>query len=143
VLTAASGDTHHHFAISTGVLARYQPKPRCQMTAVLEVRSAFADCRYHCGSRLRPDSSDLRYSLTNIAGFEDRSNLPMDSFDAFIDLKHESVEARDDLSHHLRQLIVGFRQDLRDEPPRPCGRDRNRYPGIEQESAIWLINAVR
>src|ERR1700728_2090507 len=101
VLPAAFGDPHHHFAIATGVLARYQPKPGCQMTAVLEVGSV-ADCRYHRCCRLRPDSSDLRYPLTDIAGFEDRSHLAIESFDAFVDLKHKSIQTRDDLSHHLR-----------------------------------------
>ena len=69
MLTAAFGDTHHYFAIATRMLTRYQPEPRCQVAAVLEVGSV-ADCRYHCGCSLRPDSSDLRYPLTNIAGFE-------------------------------------------------------------------------
>ena len=92
VLTAALGDTHHYFAIATRMLTRYQPEPRCQMTAVLEV-GAVADCRYHRGCSLRPDSPDLGYSLTDVAGFEDRRDLAIKSFDALVDLKHESVQA--------------------------------------------------
>src|SRR6266446_5003654 len=86
------------------MLARYQPEPGCQVAAVLEV-GAVADCRYHRGCSLRSDSSDLGYPLTNIAGFEDRSDLAIKSFDAFVDLKHESIQARDDLTHHISQLI--------------------------------------
>jgi hypothetical protein len=47
-------------------------------------------CR-HRGCSLRLDSFDLRYPLTNIAGFEDRSDLTIESFDAFVELKHERV----------------------------------------------------
>src|SRR5271155_581333 len=133
VLTAPLGDTHHHCAIAARMLARYQPQPGCQVPAVLEVGSV-ADRRYHCGCSLRPDSSDLRYPLTNSAGFEDRGDPAIESFDAFVDLKHRSVQARDDLTHHLSQLIVGFRQDFRDEPPRPGCRDRDRYTTVEQKS---------
>jgi hypothetical protein len=87
VLTAAFGNTHHYFSIATRMLTRYQPEPCCQVAAVLEV-GAVTDYRYHCGCSLRPASSDLRYPLTNIAGFEDRSNLAIESFDAFIDLDY-------------------------------------------------------
>src|SRR5450755_2617942 len=92
VLTATLGDTHHHFAVATRVLARHQPQPGCQMPTVLEV-GAVADRRYHRGRRLRPDSSDFGNPLTNVAGFEDRIDLSIESFDAFIDLQHECIQA--------------------------------------------------
>jgi hypothetical protein len=92
VLIATLCDTHHHFAIATRMLAWYKPQPGCQVSAVLEV-GAVADRRYHCGRRLRPDSSDLGNPLTNLAGLEDRIDLSIESFDAFIDLQHECIQA--------------------------------------------------
>jgi hypothetical protein len=90
VLAAAFGDTHHHGAIATRMLARHQPEPGCQVAAVLEV-GAVTDRRYHGGRRLRPDPSDLGDPLTNVAGLEDRANLSIESLDAIVDLKHEGV----------------------------------------------------
>src|ERR1700732_808706 len=97
--------------MATRMLARHQPEPGRQVAAVLEV-GAVANRGYHRGCCLRPDSADLGYPLTHIAGFEDRGDLAIKSFDALVDLKHESVPARDDLSHHFSQLIVGRRQDV-------------------------------
>src|SRR5712672_783372 len=134
VLTAPLGDTHHHCAIAARMLARYQPQPGCQVPAVLEVGSV-ADRRYHRGCRLRPDPSDLGDPLTNVAGLEDRANLSIESLDAIVDLKHEGVQTRDDFSHHLSQLIVGFRQYFWNQPPCACSRYRDRYPAVEQKSA--------
>src|SRR5258708_1160903 len=134
VLTAALGDTHHHCAIAARMLARYQPKPRCQVTAVLEV-GAIANRRYHRGCRLRPDPSTLGNGLAKLGGFEDRGDLSIESLDAIVDLKHEGVQTRDDLSHHLSQLIVGRRQYFWDQPPCACSRYRDRYPAVEQKSA--------
>src|SRR5258708_22425880 len=134
VLTAALGDSHHQCAIAARMLARYQSQPGCEMAAVLEV-GAVADGRYHCGRRLRPDSPNLGYPLTNIAGFEDRSNLAIEGFDAFVDLEHEGVQTRNDLPHHLGQLIIRRGQDLWNQSPCAGSRYRDRYPAVEQESA--------
>jgi hypothetical protein len=93
VLTAALGDTHHHFAIAARMLARDQPEPGRQVTTVLEV-GAVADCRYHRGCCLRSYSADLRYPLANVAGLEDRGDLAIKGFDAFVDLEHEGVGSK-------------------------------------------------
>ena len=92
VLIATLCDTRHHFAIATRMLAWYQAQPGCQVAAVLEV-GAVADRRYHCGRRLRPDSPDLGNPLANLAGLEDRSDLAIKSFDPFVDLQHECIQA--------------------------------------------------
>ena len=114
------------------MLARYQAQPGCQVAAVLEV-GAVADRRYHCGRRLRPDSPDLGNPLANLAGLEDRSDLAIKSFDPFVDLQHECIQARDDLAQQLRKLITGRGQDLWNQPPRsfdcvpPCRSPRRRW----------------
>jgi len=56
------------------------------MPAVLEVGS-IADRRYHCSRRLRPNSSDLGNPLADLASFEDRVNLLIESSDAVVNLE--------------------------------------------------------
>src|SRR5258708_7725430 len=134
VLTAPLGDTHHHFAIATRMLARYQSQPGCQVPAVIEV-GAIANRRYHCGRCLRSDSANLGNSLTNVAGLEDRGDLAIESLDAIVDLEHEGVQTRDDLPHHLGQLIIRRGQDLWNQSPCAGSRDLNRYRAVEHDYA--------
>src|SRR5579863_6394245 len=142
VLAAALGDTHHHFAIATRMLAWYQPQPGCEVAAVLEVGSV-ADCRYHRGCCLRSYSADLANPLANVAGLEDRGDLAIKGFDAFVDLQHEGVEARNDLAQQLRKLVTRRGQDLWNESPCPCSRYRVAIPRSSGSPRIWLISAVR
>ncbi len=85
VLTATLGDTHHHLAIATRMLARYKTQPGCQVPAVLEVRSVANRC-YHRGCGFGTDSSDLGDPLATVAGLEDHIDLPVESLDAIVDL---------------------------------------------------------
>src|SRR5450759_490431 len=134
VLTATFRDTHHHPAIAARMLARYKPQPGCQVPAVLEV-SSVANRGYHCGRRLRPDSPDLGNPLANVAGLEDRVDLAIKSLNAFVDLKHEGIQARDDLAQHLRELVTRRGQDLWNQSPGSCSRYRDRNAAVEQEPA--------
>ena len=92
MLTATLADTHQHPAVTAGVLARYQPKPGCQVTAVLEV-GPIADRRDHRGRRLWSNPSYFGNPLANVAGLEDCSDLSVESPDPIVDLEHESVQA--------------------------------------------------
>ena len=116
------------------MLTRHEPKPGRQVTPVLEVGS-IADRRDHRGCRLRSNSPDLGNLLTDVAGFEDCLDLPVESPDAIVDLEHESVQARNDLPHQPCELVIVCGEDLWNQPPRSCGRYRDSYPAIEQESA--------
>src|SRR5580692_4123274 len=104
------------------MLARDQPQPGRQMTAVLEV-GAIADRRDHRRRGLRSNATDLGDVLAGLTGLEDRRNLAIKSLDALIDLQHESVQTGNNLANHLSQLIIGCSQNLWNQPPRSGGRD--------------------
>ena len=92
VLTAAFADPHHHPTITTRMLARHEPEPSRQMSAILEV-GAIADCGDHRGSRFWSDASDPGDPLADRAGLEDYGNLLIEGPDPIVDLKHEVVQA--------------------------------------------------
>ena len=134
VLAASFTDTHHHPALAAGMLTRHKSEPSRQVPAVLKIRT-IADCRYHRGCGLGANPPNLGDSLADLAGFEDRINLSIESFDASVDFEHEGVHACQDFPHQGRQLIVGRRENLGNEPACPRGRDSDRDPAVKQESA--------
>ena len=68
------------------------PCTRSQVSAILEV-GTITDRRYHRGCRFWSDPSDLRNPLADLAGLEDRIDLPIEGPDALVDLEHEGVQA--------------------------------------------------
>jgi hypothetical protein len=142
VLTAAFGETHHHCAIATRMLARYQSEPGRHMAAVLEV-GAVANRRYHGSRRFRPDSSNLRNPLTNRAGFEDLGDLAIEGLDAIVDLEHdayklETISRVISVSSSLgvaRIFGISRRARVADTPIA--------IPRSSRSPRIWLISADR
>ena len=104
------------------------------MPAVLEIR-AIADCCYQRGCGLGTNPADPGDPWADLAVFEDRLNLLIESPDVIVDLEHEGVQAGDDVPHHWCQLLVGRRQDFWNELLRSRGPDCERDPAVEQEPA--------
>jgi len=77
MLTPTLAYTHHNPAVTARMLARYETKPGRQVSAIFEV-GTITDRRYHRGCRLWSDPSDLRNPLADLAGLEDRIDLPIE-----------------------------------------------------------------
>ena len=134
VLAATLGNTHHHFAIATGMLARYKPQPGGQMPAVFEV-GPVANCRYHCGRRFRPDPRILailwQTSLAlKIASIFRSKVLMRSSIWSMKAYKLEKISRIRTVSSSLGVASI-FGISRRARVP----ENRDRYPAVEQESA--------
>jgi hypothetical protein len=100
MLASSLADAHHHTAISAEMLARYKPQPGCQMSTIFEV-AAVTDCGDHCRSSLWPNTADFGDPLTGFTRPEDRVDLLVECANALINLKHEGIQATQDLARQL------------------------------------------